>query len=342
MELVKINPKEFGLTDETAKTIQMQFAPMLEKMVELESEFNDVMAMSDDDPDKPKIAKEVRLKYVKTRTGTVEIHKAQKAFYLNGGRYVDGWKNTQLFASQNKEEQLETIENKAENLKKERIEALNNERVELLRPYVDDTTILNLGDMQDDVFNAYLTAKKKDFYDKIEAEKKVEAERIANEKAEAERLEAQRLENLKLKSEAEAREKEIEAERKKELAERMAIEEKARKDREEIEAKYAKERAEAEAKFKIEQEAKAKIEAELKAERDAKIKAENERLEAEKLAKINADKLAKAPVKEKLHAWVDSFEINDSPLNEANPKVSDIMKKFVLFKVWAKSEIENI
>ena len=340
MELVKINPKEFGLTDETAKTIQMQFAPMLEKMVELENEFNEVMSLPIEDVETPKKAKELRLKFVKVRTGTAEIHKTQKAFYLNGGRFVDGWKNAQLFASQNKEHELEAIEKHADNLEKVRIEALNNDRIELIRPYVEDTTILNLGDMQADVFEAYLTAKKKDFYDKIEAENKATAERIANEKAEAERLEAQRVENLKLKAEAEAREKEIEAERKKELAERMAIEEKARKEREIIDAKYAKEKAESEAKFKLEQEAKAKIEAELKDERDAKIKAENERLEAEKLAKINADKLAKAPIKKQLLQWVEMFEI-PLPITP-NEKSVEISQKFNAFKKWAKNEIENI
>ena len=340
MELVKINPKEFGLTDETAKTIKMQFAPMLEKMVELENEFNDVMSLPIEDVETPKKAYELRRKFVKVRTGTAEIHKAQKAFYLNGGRFVDGWKNAQLFASQNKEEQLEAIEKHAENLEKERIDALNNERVELIRPYVEDTTVLNLGIMQDDVFDAYLFAKKKDFNDRIKAEKKAEGERIEKEKAEAERLEAQRLENLKLKAEAEAREKEIEAERKKELAERMAIEEKARKERDEIDAKYAKEKAEAGVKFKIEQEAKAKVEAELKAERDAKIKAEAERLQAEKLAKINADKLAKAPIKKQLLQWVEMFEI-PLPITP-NEKSVEIAQKFNAFKEWAKSEIENI
>ena len=31
-DIIKIDPKEYGLTDQTAKTIRMQFEPMLQKM----------------------------------------------------------------------------------------------------------------------------------------------------------------------------------------------------------------------------------------------------------------------------------------------------------------------
>ena len=110
MEIVKINPVDYNLTDDTAKNIQQQFEPMLKKMVELENEFNEVVNLAIGESETTKKAKELRLKYVKVRTGTAEIHKNQKAFYLNGGRFIDGWKNAQLFASQGKESKLEEIE----------------------------------------------------------------------------------------------------------------------------------------------------------------------------------------------------------------------------------------
>jgi hypothetical protein len=47
---------------------------------------------------------------MKIRTATLDIHKKQKAFYLAGGKFVDGWKNAQHFASMGKEEKLEEIE----------------------------------------------------------------------------------------------------------------------------------------------------------------------------------------------------------------------------------------
>jgi uncharacterized alpha/beta hydrolase family protein len=155
IELVKVNPQEYGLTSETAKNIQDQFSPMLEKMVALEDEFNKITSLDIENKSTSILAKELRLKYVKVRTATAEIHKQQKAFYLNGGRFVDGWKNAQLFASQGKEEALEKIEKYFENKEKERIENLQATRIALISEYVKDTTGLEFGSMQEDVFTAY-------------------------------------------------------------------------------------------------------------------------------------------------------------------------------------------
>ena len=217
-EIVKVDPKEFGLTDETAKNIRAQFEPMLKKMEELEDEFNKIVKMPIDDIDTVLAAKELRKKYVKVRTGTAEIHKQQKSFYLNGGRFVDGWKNAQIFASAGKEEALEAIEKHRENMEIERIRVLCFERKEALRLYVEDVDSLtiNFGAMESDVWDAYLSAKIKEHKELVEAEE--EAKRLEELRLEAERLEAekQRVENERLKAEVAAREK-IRAERSKVL-----------------------------------------------------------------------------------------------------------------------------
>ncbi|MCR9064729.1 MAG: hypothetical protein NXI00_12225 [Cytophagales bacterium] len=338
-ELVKINPSDFGLEHSTAKDIENQFRPMLDKMVELEDEFNKVIALDVEDPETSKIAKEVRLKYVKVRTGTAEIHKQQKEFYLNGGRFVDGWKNAQLFASHGKERILKEIEDHFEILEERRKEALHEERVELIRAFVDDTTAYNFRDMQDDVFEALLSAKEAAYKDRIAAEKKAHEERIAKEKAEAEERERIRKENELLKKQAEEREAKIRAEKEaaeklerarqaKAEAERKIAEEKARKEREEYENKL---RAERERAAKIEQELKAKKEAEEIAEAERQAKAEAER-------KI-AEKKAKAPVKKQLSLWVESFTIPEIDLK--NEKKEIIKQRFEQFKNWAQSEIEK-
>lgn len=310
-EIVKINPSEFGLTSETAKNIQDQFAPMLEKMVQLEDEYNSVVALDIDDLNTCKIAKELRLKYVKIRTATAEIHKQQKAFYLNGGRFVDGWKNAQIFASQGKESELEKIEKYQENKEKERVEKLQDERIKLIIPYVNDLTGLQLGTMQADVFDAYLNAKKKEHEDLIEAEKQAEIQRIEHAKKEAEEREAQRIENERLKSEAKKREVEIEAERK---------------------ANEAKMKAEQAERERVQKELNAKIEAERKAEAEKQAKIAQEAKEAEKLAK--------APVKKQLTVWVNSFEITQ--FEKPNLASNEITEKFEAFKKWAKTKVESI
>src|SRR5690606_859785 len=115
MQLVKVDPKEYGIEESKAKEIELQFRTMLDKMVELENEFNEVIKMPLDESG-IEAAKTLRLKYVKVRTGTAAIHKTQKAFYLAAGRFIDGWKNTQLFASQGKEDALMAREKHFENL----------------------------------------------------------------------------------------------------------------------------------------------------------------------------------------------------------------------------------
>lgn len=160
--------------------------------------------------------------------------------------------------------------------------------------------------MSDESFEMFYALIEKQHNDKIEAEKKIEAERIAREKAEAEERERMRLENEKLKAEREAREKEIAAERAKVEAERKASEEKARKEREE-----------AESKLKAEREATAKLEAELKAKKDAEERAAKEKADkeaAELKAKQLAEKKAKsAPDKAKLESFAIMLEMIDFP-----------------------------
>jgi len=299
--IVKINPTEYGLTDETAARIEAQFTPMLAKMTELEGEYNAILGLNIEDPNTAKLAKDLRLKYVKVRTGTADIHKVQKAYFLNGGRFVDGWKNAQLFASQGKEEALERIEKHAENLERERLEKLQQLRVALLAEYVENASELSLSGMEQDVFDAYLSAKKQAFEDRKAAELKAEQDRIAREKAEAEEREAQRLENIRLKEEADKREAEIEKER---LA--------AQKERERVERENADRLA-------AERKAAAELAAKIKADNDARIaaeKAERARIEKEnaaQLAKLQAEKDAEIAKRDRI---IEEFKLN-SPVIDA-------------------------
>lgn len=299
--LIKIDPKEFGLEETKAQDIANQFKPMLDKMVELEKEFNEVVKLDIENPETSKIAKELRLKYVKVRTGTAEIHKKQKEFYLAGGRFVDGWKNAQIFASKGKEETLEQIEKHFENLEKQRIQELENERINLISEFNVDGSMLNLGKMSIEVWQSYYSGVKQKFeLEKAEAER-IEKERLEKERLEAEEREKQRLENLKLKAEAEKREKEIEAER---------------KERERIEA-----------------ELKAEKEREAERLRQEQIELENKRKEAEKLAK--------APIKKQLQNWIESFEIEIPDSLQENKTAIEIHSKFIGFTEWAKKEVNN-
>ena len=231
--LIKLDPKEFGLEENKAKQIADMFLPMLSEMETLEAEFNEVIKLPIEKETTEK-AKGLRLKYVKVRTGTAKIHKDLKAFYLNGGRFVDGWKNAQVMASQGNEERLLEIEKHFEVQRQKEVEALQESRANKLNPFleVNQPTPPNLFDMDESMWNNYLTGAEANYKARVEAEEKAEAERIAKEKAEIEEQELIRKENEQLKKEAEERErlqKIKDDEQTKIESDRLAKEESARK-----------------------------------------------------------------------------------------------------------------
>jgi hypothetical protein len=177
---VEINPVEYGLTATEAKTVEKAFQPMLKKMNELEDKYNSII-QGELTPDLIKEARELRLEYVKVRTGTDKIHKEAKAYYLAGGRFVDGWKNAQVFISQGKEKSLSDIENHFENIEKERLEGLKIERADRLYQigYKDPVSGLEL--MENEIFEGFVKGIKIQIEEKLALEAK-----LAKEKEEAE------------------------------------------------------------------------------------------------------------------------------------------------------------
>lgn len=283
-KIVKVNAAEYGIEETKAAEIEAFFAPMLAKMKELETEYNEIVDDSIEieiDNDLCVKAKALRLKYVKVRTGTAAIHKGQKAYYLAAGRFVDGWKNAQLFAAQGNEARLKAIEDHFVNMKKEREARQQKARVAELAKYEFDASAMALGEMSPVVWEALQDTTKRGYEARIEAERKAEDERkAAAEKAEQERL-------AKKKADAEAREKQrLENERlKKEAAEAEA---RAKAERAEAEQKLAAER-----KLADEKEAKAKKEAAAAAKK----------LAAEKKKQAEAEARAKA-LKKKLESMI--------------------------------------
>ncbi len=253
-QLVKINPADYGLEESKAKQISDMFKPMLNKMVDLEKEYNEIPKdeINESVCDR---AKELRLKYVKVRTGTAEIHKELKQFYLQGGRFVDGWKNAQLMASQGIEENLMSIEKHYENIERGRINKLQELRTIELEKYEVESIPDSLGSMQEDVWKNFLAGTKMNYDAVKEAERKAEQERIEAErkvKAEQERI---RKENEQLKKEAEEKERKRIAEEKAHEAEmKKAQAEKDRIEKELNDKRIAEEKAEADRLAKIEAE----------------------------------------------------------------------------------------
>jgi len=302
-DIVKVDMSEYGLTEKKAQEVKQVFDAVLQTAEKLEEEYNEVVAL-DVSPEACASAKALRLKYVKVRTGIAAAHKEQKAFYLSGGRAVDGLKNAYTHAVQGNEEKLKAIETHYERIAAEQLAALQVSRVTALLPYVEDAAERNLSALQADEFEALLAMKSAEHADRIKAEEAAEAERVAKEKAEAAERERIAKENERLKAEAEAREKAEAAER----AEREKVEA-ARVKREK--AEHAKrDKAEAE-RVAAEDAERKRIETEREAERkeaDAKLaaeRAERERIESEAKAKADAERKQaaadKARAKDKEH-----------------------------------------
>lgn len=278
--------------------------------------------------------KELRLKIMKNRTqGLTKWKEKEKAFYLAGGNFIQAIYNKEVAVNEEMEAKLLEAEKFFENQEKEKKRLINLERVEKIRPYVEDITGLDFSEMNDYDFEDYVLGKKTRFENEKAEKERLEKEAESERLAEIERQKAIEIENAKLKAEAEAKEKALAEER---------AEAKAKQDAIELKAKQEREKAEAER--KIEADKQAKIQAEKDAE-IAKLKAEKEKEEAgriakEKAEKLEAEKLAKAPIKKQLSVWVESFELPKTDVY--NDTEIEIKEKFQAFKKWAQTQVNNL
>jgi len=188
-----------------------------------------------------------------------------------------GVHNILVWAVSEKESTLKEIENHFEIQEKKRLETLQRKREEELGKYVEDAHERDLSGMVEDVWRAYISTKKKQHEDRIEAERKAESDRIEAEKAEALERERIKKENEQLHKEKLEREK-------------AAKIEAGKRKKEELERK-AKEEAEREERAKIERKLKAREEAEIeaKAQEEARIQSELSKGDKEKIADLVAD-----------------------------------------------------
>lgn len=287
-ELIKIDSPEFeGLKESKALKIRKVFEPMAKMLSEFEDAYNSIVSESEITEEVSKRARELRIGIGKIRIATEKERKEQKDESLREGKAIDGVSNILKWAITDKENILREIENHQILLEKKRLNELQKEREIEIAPYLENASEIALHDMEQDVWAAYLYAKKKHFKDKRKAEKDAEAKRKKDErefKAEQKRV---REENEKLRADNERQEKEAEAEREKQKVledKRIAIE------NERIEKEQEAERS------------RLRAEKEKQRVHDAEIQKERDRVaEIEKLAKEKADKL-EAEIKEREEA----------------------------------------
>jgi colicin import membrane protein len=358
-ELTKI-VTDSGLQLNEGEQIKQSYLPYFEQLAEIKHQAAKIDFENPSEIDEG-IARQLRLKTVKIRTGSESIKDDRKRIHtLKANLEQSAWnliKSTCLL----EEENFLQVEKRREMLEKQRINDLRQTRLSTLASLGLETDVsLGLGILTDEEFDAHrdglLNAKE----EKEKAEAKAEADRIAKERKEAQEREKIRLENERLKKEAAKREKELAQERAaadKKLAEarkeQEAAEKKLQAEKAKAEAakkladeKARKEREQAAAKLREEQAAKAKLEAEIKAKADQEARAKKEAEEkaaAELKAKQLAEKkAAAAPRKKKLTSWVEGMGIVAPQGLSDDPIVEEIMTKFEGFKTWANSQIQKI
>lgn len=294
-----------------------------------------VTVADENDKASMKVANTIRLNVRQVRLEaekTFDAKRAEVQALMIGFKTEDAlWlkaKQTMQILTKEIEEVAKIKETTAERIAAERKELETQTRMTKVSKFNPELQRSEFENMSAEMFEMFLTGIEKAYNDKIEAEAKAEAERLAvieAEKAERERI---RVENERLKAEAEQKEKE--------LAEERAKAEDERKKQADI---LAKQQAEA-ARVQAEKDAEnARLQAELKAKADKEAAEAKAKQEAEKQAKLEAEKAAKAPRKEKLTKWVESFQI---PTFENDEVAANITSRFNSFKKWAESEITNI
>jgi colicin import membrane protein len=325
-EIVKFDEviQQSGLAIQEGEEIKQSYLPFAVQLTEVQDQAVKIN-FENPTPLDETIARELRLKTVKIRTGANDLKDSRKKIHLLKGNLEQAAYNLIAASCKLSEETFTTVEKAREIAEAKRKSELKVIRDAEILPFAEFVPFgMDLGKFSEEDYQKLLDGARLQMEQKREQERKVEAARIEAEQfriAEEKRI---REENERLKKEAEAKEKQLESEREKAEQDRKLAEDKARKEREVIEAKAEAERLKsielariekekADAILKTEREAKAKLEAELKVKAEAE-QAEIDRLERERKAKELADKkAASAPDKQKLISLAKTISGIDFP-----------------------------
>jgi hypothetical protein len=293
--------QEANLEPTQSQEIIVYFSAFLSEVQKYERDAMAINITSANQTEDMARARDIRKILKGLRCDCENSRKERKEMYLRVGKAIDGAANIVKALIVPIEEHLEKQEKFVENLERERVAKMVEDRKEALTPYLPDPSIYPLDQMSEEAFLTLLDNSKRAKDAREEEEKKVEEARLAKEKAEAEERKRIEEENKKLKAEAEAREKE-----------------------------QAKERAEAQKKLEAEQaKAKAEAEARAKVEADLKKKEDDERKANEDIEKAKVEQ-AKNEKRKEYRSFLKSHGYTEE--TKGDFYVRDTDEGYVLYK----------
>lgn len=169
MNLQPIQPTDYGLSPEKAQNISMRFSPKELEFNALIQRYNTILTMDLDEALNDALA--LKKDYIAIENSINEIHKAEKGFYLNGGRFVDAQKNRFIVHITEHKKKLDEIIKYKELQKKAELKAIADARHEELNKYMSDSSHIDVSSMSEEVYQAFLSVKIKDWQDSEELKK---------------------------------------------------------------------------------------------------------------------------------------------------------------------------
>lgn len=169
MNLQPIQPTDYGLSTEKAQNISLRFSPKELEFNALIQRYNTVLTMDLDDALNNALA--LKKDYLAIEKSINEIHKAEKDFYLNGGRFVDAQKNRFIVHIAEHKKKLDEIIKYKELQKKAELKAIADARHLELNKYMSDSSHIDVSSMSEEVYQAFLSVKVKEWQDSEELKK---------------------------------------------------------------------------------------------------------------------------------------------------------------------------
>lgn len=185
MELITVDPKEYGLTQDKAQELTKDLSTIRAERDILEKQYNEIIKKDIEDDKTQEEARELRLRIRDNRTKGINVwHKENKAFYLAASNFIDATKRKELVSNERMEARLKDIEDVWVNLEKQRIQELKEKREAEIEPYIEEGDLegMNLGEMSDDIWESVFEARKNSFEKKQLEAKREEEERVERER----------------------------------------------------------------------------------------------------------------------------------------------------------------